>query len=157
MVSAGGIEPPASSLSARCSDRLSYTESLLALLSTIDDSGVMPRYSKEELRAALVGAKSWSDVNTRLGRAPDARSKVLRDLAEAYGLDTSGITTASARSYTDEQLTAAVKQASSWGEVAELLGKSRHAGASIQVMRRAADRLGLDARHLDRNGRPAAR
>jgi len=117
----------------------------------------MPRYTKEELAAALVGARSWSDVNTRLGRAPDARSKVLRDLATQYELDTSGIATASTRSYTDDELTAAVEAARSWGDVAEQLGKSRHAGASIQAMRRGAARLGLDVSHLDRNGRAPSR
>jgi len=127
------------------------------LILTIDDSGGMPRYSKETLAAALVGARSWSDVNTRLGRAPDARSKVLRDLAAEYGLDTSGIATASARSYTDDDLRAAVQDARSWGDVAERLGKSRHAGASIQAMRRGAERLRLDVTHLDRNGRASAR
>jgi hypothetical protein len=108
------------------------------------------RYSKEDLAQALEGATNWSTVNVRLGRAPDARSVMLRDLAADYGLDTSGIVNPTARSYTDEALTEAVKGASSWGDVRAALGKPRRAGASIEVMRRAAETLGLDVSHLDR-------
>lgn len=108
------------------------------------------RYSKDDLTKALDGATNWSAVNVALGRAPDARSIVLRELAEGYGLDVSGIVNPTARSYTDEALTDAVKGAKSWGDVRVALGKPRRAGASIKVMRDAAEKIGLDVSHLDR-------
>lgn len=111
------------------------------------------RYTKDQLRQALEGATNWTTVNVRLGRIPDARSQPLRDLAKQYGLSTDGIVNPTARSYSDEELAEAIKGARSWGEAAERLGKSRRAGASIQVMRRAAERLELDISHLDRRPR----
>ena len=50
------------------------------------------------------------------------------------------------RTYTDDQLTAAVASARRWADVMEALGKGR--GASSRHVKAAAERLGLDLAHL---------
>lgn len=110
----------------------------------------MVEYTKEQLRAALDGADRWSVVNVRLGRSPLASGKPLRELAEKYGLDLSGIPYRDPdRGYTDEELTKAVAAGSSWSDVARRLGKP--ATASTKMMRRTAAQLGLDVEHLRYN------
>jgi hypothetical protein len=51
------------------------------------------------------------------------------------------------RSWTDEQLKAAVGQASSWNHVARLLGLKEGGGAQETILRRVAH-LDLDVSHL---------
>lgn len=109
----------------------------------------MAKYTEAQLRAALDGATSWRTVGRRLRRSPVASTRLLRELAARYGLDTSGIVNRSARTYTDQELADAVASCSSWTDVAVQLGKGRNAGASIARMRRAADRLGLNVSHLE--------
>lgn len=60
---------------------------------------------------------------------------------------------ANRRSYTDEQLSAALAAARTWADVMQSLGKSRTRSAhDVQAVAR---RLGLDASHLDRTHRPS--
>ncbi len=110
------------------------------------------RYSEEQLSKAIQGATSWRQVNTRLGRSPDARLAALRDRAQDLGIDTSHIVNANARTYSDDELREAVAECRTWAEVAARLGK--RPGASLRA---AADSLGLDVSHLGGSlGRPAA-
>ena len=114
------------------------------------------RYSEEQLSAAVRNATSWRQVNTRLGRSPDARLGGLRERIRGLGIDTSHIGKASARTYTDDDLRAAVAESDTWAKVAVRLGKGRRSGASLRLMRSTADRLGLDVSHLSSGrGRPA--
>jgi hypothetical protein len=104
------------------------------------------RYSEEQLRAAIGGASSWRQVNTRLGRAPDANRSGLREAAEKAGIDTSHIRSPNERTYTDDQLREAVKAAATWADVARALDK--RSGAAVKTIRQTAERLGVDVSHL---------
>lgn len=157
MVLTGGFEPPASALSGRRSHLLSYA-SLLVLLASLRMIGhcwhMRTRYPKEQLTAAIAGARSWRQVNTRLGRSPEAATTNLKVLAGEYEIDVAHLGVQNRRSYTDDQLRDAVAASTTWGEVATALGKNPRSGASRSVMRKAAERLELDVSHLER--RPAS-
>lgn len=156
MVSMDGIEPSASALSGRRSYRLSYTDKpvLLASLRIISHCWRMrTTVPKDKLTTAIAGARSWREVNIRLGRAPEAASKNLKQLADGYGIDVAHLGGRNKRTYTDEQLRDAVAGSRTWGEVAVALGKTPRSGASKAVMQRAAERLQLDVSHL--TNRPA--
>lgn len=106
-------------------------------------------FPKEQLVKAIAGARSWRVVNTRLGRAPEASTANLKALADGYGIDVAHLAGQNRRTYTDEQLRAAVAESATWKEVATVLGKNPRSGASRAVMRRVAARIGLDVSHLE--------
>lgn len=158
MVLTGGIEPPASALSGRRSYRLSYA-SMSVLLASLRMIGhcwhMRTTFPEDQLTAAIAGARSWRQVNTRLGRAPEASPANLKILAGQYGIDVTHLGGRKKRSYTDDQLRAAVAASSTWAEVATALGKNPRSGAVRKSMRGAADAIELDVQHLERR-RPAA-
>jgi hypothetical protein len=154
MVLVGGFEPPAPALSGQCSDRLSYTR-LSVLLASLRMIGhcwhMRTTFPKDQLAQAIAGARSWRVVNTRLGRGPEAATTNLKELAAEYGIDIAHLAGANRRTYTDAELRAAVGSSQTWAEVATKLGKSTRSGASRAVMRKTAERLGLDVTTLEAN------
>lgn len=106
-------------------------------------------FPQDQLTAAITGANSWRQVNTRLGRAPEASPANLKVLAGQYGIDVSHLGRKK-RSYTDDQLRTAVSESSSWAEVATLLGKNPRSGAVRKAMRSAAEAIQLNVQHLER-------
>lgn len=73
--------------------------------------------------------------------------------ADRLGLDYAHFT--GQRRWSDEQLTAAVESASSWSQVASMLGLA--GGSSTTTVRGHAVRLGLATAHLERRSAPPPR
>jgi hypothetical protein len=112
-------------------------------------------YSDDQLTAAVAGARSWCDVMEALGKRRNASALWIQRAAHSLGLDTSHFNPSAAmghnRTYTDDDLRAAVAASSAWPDVMAALGKPRN--ASIDRVQRVADRIGLDVNHLRRSTR----
>ncbi len=117
-------------------------------------------WSDEDLREALVGARSWADVRRRLGLRPDGGSETLRTRAEQLRLDLSRLPAkgVAARSWSDGELRHAVARSTCLAQVFAALGLSV-GGRSWRGLRGHIQRLGLDTEHWDRpvGGQPRAR
>lgn len=159
MVLTAGFEPAASALSGRRSHLLSYA-SVIVLLASLRMIGhcwhMRSTFPKDQLTAAIRGARSWRQVNTRLGRSPEASTTNLKTLAGEYQIDIEHLSGQRRRSYTDDQLRAAVAEHVTWADVATALGKNPRSGAVRKTLRTVAERLELDVKHLEVRRRPAA-
>jgi hypothetical protein len=108
----------------------------------------MRRYTDAELVDAVAGSRSWRGVLRAVGLSATsaAAMRSVRRQADRLGLDYGHFT--GQRRWTDEQLAAAIAAATTWTQVAEVLGLS--GGTSTATIRGHATRLGLDTTHLAR-------
>lgn len=104
----------------------------------------MRGWTDEQLRAAVAGHKSWRDVARALGLRPTSTHNLRRHVARLR-LDTSHFI--GRRLWTDDDLAAAVAQASSWTGVLRQLNIRQTSAARVRVKGHAA-RLGLDVSHF---------
>jgi 5-methylcytosine-specific restriction endonuclease McrA len=108
-------------------------------------------WTDAELRSALGGAKTWSDVCRSLGLAPGGESRRrLRQRAEALGLPVDHLITgpggAARRRWTDEDLRRAVDRSTNLHEVFKSLGLVVGGGSWV-AMQEHIVRLRLDTSH----------
>lgn len=115
----------------------------------------MRTYSDEQLIAALKEGRSWRSVLQSLGlKGTSAGSlRSVRRHADRLRLDYSHFT--GQRRWSDRQLKAAVRNATSWSEVIDELGLSDASGTNRGTLRGHALRLGLETSHLERPRVPA--
>ncbi|ORW00015.1 group I intron-associated PD-(D/E)XK endonuclease [Mycobacterium kyorinense] len=106
----------------------------------------MRRYSDAQLVEAVGASHSWRGVLRALGLSATsaAAMRSVRGHTDRLGLDYSHFT--GQRRWTDRQLEAAIASATSWTQVAEMLGLA--GGSSTTTIRGHAVRLGLDTAHL---------
>lgn len=106
----------------------------------------MRRYSDAQLVEAIGASHSWRGVLRALGLSATsaAAMRSVRMHTDRLGLDYSHFT--GQRRWTDQQLQAAIASATSWTQVAEMLGLS--GGSSTTTIRGHAVRLGLCTAHL---------
>lgn len=101
-------------------------------------------WTDQQLRSAVADASSWRQVADALGMARGSTHRVQHRAAE-LGLNTTHMT--GNRRWDPTALRKAIAAASTWDEVAVLLGAG---SVSIGRIRGAARRCGIDARHIDR-------
>jgi hypothetical protein len=106
-------------------------------------------WTDEQLRQAVKTSDSWRGVLRALGLSGTSASavRIARRHATRLELDVSHIR--GKRRWTDDQLSEAVSESSSWEEVLARLGLSTNGGAPPHVKANAI-RLGLDTSHLNR-------
>lgn len=104
-------------------------------------------YQDDALAKAIATSHSWRAVLRALGLAGSSASVIrsVRQNADRLGIDHSHFT--GQRRWSDGQLAAAVAVSRSWGEVAGRLGLT--GGSSEPTLKRHAQRLGLQAEHLE--------
>jgi hypothetical protein len=107
----------------------------------------MRRYSDNQLTDAVRVSRSWRGVLRSLGLTATSASAMrsVRTHADRLELDYSHFT--GQRRWTDRNLVDAVASATTWTDVAEMLGLT--GGSSTTTARGHAARLGLDTAHLD--------
>src|SRR5690242_19826165 len=112
----------------------------------------MRRYSDAQLTEAIRASQSWRGVLRALGLSATsaAAMRSVRLHADRLGLGYSHFT--GQRRWTDQQLVAAITSATSWTQVAEMLGLA--GGSRTTTIRGHAMRLGLDTAHLAPNRKP---
>ena len=105
-------------------------------------------WTDDQLRKAVGNSYSWREVLRSLGFRPTSTGslKVAQRRAAQLGLDISHFR--GNRRWTDEQLVKAVKSASSWNEVGDLLNLITDSGSTKAHLKGHAARLGLDISHL---------
>ncbi|MCB0928919.1 MAG: group I intron-associated PD-(D/E)XK endonuclease [Mycolicibacterium insubricum] len=108
----------------------------------------MRQYSDTELTDAVRSSRSWRGVLRELGLAgtSSAAMRSVRARADRLDLDYTHFT--GQRRWTDQELAAAIRCATTWTQVAEALGLV--GGSSMTTIRGHALRLGLDSEHLSR-------
>jgi hypothetical protein len=107
------------------------------------------RWSDEDLRAAVAGARTWQEVRDRLGlRGGGSTNRMLRERAASIGVSIEHLPApgASARRFTDAELTAAVAAAASLHGVFVALGLAPGGSAWLRMQEHIL-RLGLDTSH----------
>jgi hypothetical protein len=106
----------------------------------------MRQYSDTELSQAVQSSQSWRGVLRALGLAGTsaAAMRSVRTHADRLQLDYNHFT--GQRRWTDQELAAAVKLATTWTQVTDALGLL--GGSSMATVRSHALRLGLDTAHL---------
>lgn len=106
----------------------------------------MRHYSDTQLTDAVLSSRSWRGVLRALGLAGTsaAAMRSARAHADRLELDYSHFT--GQRRWTDQELAAAIKSATTWTQVTEALGLV--GGSSTTTIRGHAVRLGLDTAHL---------
>lgn len=103
-------------------------------------------YSDDDLRQAVMSARSWREVLRRLDLNPgsSAAKRSIRSHVEHLGLDTSHFT--GQRRWTEAELIDAVAASRTWVEVQAVLGLS--GGSSTSLLKGHAVRLGLAVGHF---------
>lgn len=106
-------------------------------------------WTDEQLRQAVSTSSSWRGVLRALGLSGTSASaiRIARRHATRLGLDVSHMR--GKRRWTDDELTQAVSESSTWEEVLTALGLSTNGGAPPHIKANAI-RLGLDISHLNR-------
>jgi hypothetical protein len=106
----------------------------------------MRSYSDAEVAEAVRQSRSWRGVLRVLGLSATSGSAIrsVRNQADRLNLDHSHFT--GQRTWTHEQLAAAISRATTWEEVAETLGLFGSTGTT--TVRGHALRLGIDTGHL---------
>ncbi len=99
-----------------------------------------------ELAAAVHKARSWRGVLRNLGLYPDGPTHVVKREAQRLGLETDHFGPGAL--WTDQQLKAAVADATSWGQLLSLLGMRPESRRSREKVKVRAAALGLRLDHL---------
>jgi hypothetical protein len=106
-------------------------------------------WTDEDLREAVAGARSWREVRDRLGlRGGGSTNRMLRERAASIGVSVEHLPApgASARRFTDAELTAAVAAATSLHGVFVALRLAPGGSAWLRMQEHIL-RLGLDTSH----------
>lgn len=106
----------------------------------------MRSYTDKQLVRAVENSTSWRGVLRALGLVGTSSGAIRSVRAHADRLMVDYSHFRGRRRWTDPELAAAVQRASTWQDVADLLGL--HGGSATQTLRGHAARLGLDAAHL---------
>jgi PD-(D/E)XK endonuclease len=104
--------------------------------------------SDEQLTAAIVASRSWRGVLRSL-QLPDhsaSRLRSVRSHATRLSIDTSHFT--GQRTWSDDELANAVRDATDWYDVLRRLGLSADGSGALTYVRLSATRLALDVAHL---------
>lgn len=104
-------------------------------------------WSDEQLVCAVRDAHSWRSVQRKLGLRGHGPSLAVRRASIRLGLDTSHF--GPALHCSDDELTAALATATSWGQLLAALGLRTASRRAQQLVANRAAQLDLDTSHLD--------
>jgi hypothetical protein len=112
--------------------------------------GVALQISNGELQRAVKASCSWRGVMRELGYATTngRTAALLRGRAEELGLDTAHFR--GQRTWSDEELRAAIQSAANWGSVMRTLRLGTGGGSVMVAVKARAVQLGIDYSHIER-------
>jgi len=115
--------------------------------------GVALQVSDEDLRRVVKEAASWRGVMRQLGYVTTngRTAALLRHRAEILGIDASHFR--GQRSWSDEELRAAIRSGTSWGDVMRYLGLGTGGGNVMVAVKARTVQLSLDYSHIERRSK----